>query len=205
MSDSVEKLIGLFSKFPGIGPRQARRFVYHLLEEPESTRSFLVQKISALKSEMVRCSRCKRFFPTGEAPHQDLCLICANESRDASLLMVIARDVDLESVEKTHAFNGTYFVLGGQLRILDKNPESRIRITDLESLVKNSPTLTEIIIAMNANTEGDYTAEYVREKLTESSPSRTLKITVLGRGLSTGTELEYSDSETIMYALKNRF
>jgi len=205
MSESVQKLTELFSKFPGIGPRQARRFVYHLLEESDGVRSLLAQKISALKSEMNRCSSCKRFFSTGDAPHQDVCLYCSDTTRDTAVLMVVARDIDLESVEKTGAYRGEYFVLGGQLRILDKNPESRIRIIELESLLSNSPKLKEIIIAMSANTEGDYTADYVRQKLLESFPARDLKITVLGRGLSTGTELEYSDSETITYALKNRF
>lgn len=205
MSESVQKLTELFSKFPGIGPRQARRFVYHLLEETESSRGFLAQKILSLKSEMMRCSQCKRFFSIGDAPHQSLCPICANTERDASQLMVVARDVDLESVEKTKSYSGNYFVLGGQLRILDKNPESRIRIIELESLLEKSSQVKEIIIAMNANSEGDYTADYVRQKLVESFPTRDLKITVLGRGLSTGTELEYSDSETITYALKNRF
>ncbi|MFA6006849.1 MAG: toprim domain-containing protein [Candidatus Paceibacterota bacterium] len=205
MSESVQKLTELFSKFPGIGPRQARRFVYHLLEETESSRGFLAQKILSLKSEMMRCSKCKRFFSVGDAPHQNLCPLCADTARDSSLLMVVARDVDLESVEKTKQYSGNYFVLGGQLKILDKNPESRIRIIELEALLHKSPDIKEIIIAMNANTEGDYTADYVRQKLTESFPTRDLKITVLGRGLSTGTELEYSDSETITYALKNRF
>ncbi len=205
MSESVQKLTELFSKFPGIGPRQARRFVYHLLEETESSRNFLAQKITALRTEMTRCSQCKKFFSIGDAPHQSLCPICANAERDATQLMVVARDVDLESVEKTKSYTGNYFVLGGQLKILDKNPESRIRIIELESLLEKSTEVKEIIIAMNANSEGDYTADYVREKLTESFPVRDLKITVLGRGLSTGTELEYSDSETITYALKNRF
>lgn len=205
MSESVQKLTELFSKFPGIGPRQARRFVYHLLEETEASRASLAQKISALKSEMMRCSKCKRFFSINDAPHQSICPICASTERDMSLLMVVARDIDLESVEKTESYFGNYFVLGGQLKILDKNPESRIRIIELEALVDKSKDVKEIIIAMNANSEGDYTADYVRQKLVESFPTRDLKITVLGRGLSTGTELEYSDSETITYALKNRF
>lgn len=205
MSESVQKLTELFAKFPGIGPRQARRFVYHLLEESDSSRNFLVQKISSLKHEMVRCSLCKRFFSIGNTPHQSLCPFCADTERDSSLLMVVARDVDLESVEKTSSYRGNYFVLGGQLKILDKNPESQVRIIELESLLNTSKDIKEIIIAMSANSEGDYTADYVRQKLTESLPTRDFKITVLGRGLSTGTELEYSDSETISYALKNRF
>ena len=205
MSESVQKLTEIFSKFPGIGPRQARRFVYHLLEEPDSSRNFLAQKITARKSEMIRCSQCKRFFSFGEASHQSLCPLCVETTRDSSLLMVVARDIDLESVEKTKSYDGHYFVLGGQLKILDKNPESRIRIIELEALLQKPPEVKEIIIAMSANAEGDYTADYVRQKLIESFPTRDLKITVLGRGLSTGTELEYSDSETITYALKNRF
>ena len=110
MSESVQKLIELFSKFPGIGPRQARRFVYHLLEESESSRNFLAHKITSLKSEMVRCIQCKRFFSVSEAPHQNLCPICADNGRDTSILIVVARDVDLESIEKTKSYSGNYFV-----------------------------------------------------------------------------------------------
>jgi len=207
MAESVEKLIELFTKFPGIGPRQARRFVYHLLEESESSRGFLAQKILSLKTEMARCVRCKRFFSVADnsGQAQTLCKICSNKERDTSLLMVLARDVDLESVEKTIGYNGSYFVLGGQLKILDKNPESRIRIIELEALIQSNQNIQEVIIAMSANTEGDYTADYVKQKLHDAFPDRDLKITVLGRGLSTGTELEYSDPETITYALKNRF
>lgn len=205
MSESAEQLTELFAKFPGIGPRQAKRFVYHLLQQPEASRTFLAQKILSLKSEMSRCEKCKRFYSLRKTSNATFCNLCADTTRNASLLLVVARDVDLETIEKTRSYSGQYFILGGQLKLLDKSPESHIRIIELEALLKNNPNIQEVILAMNANTEGDFTAEYVRSKLLESFPTRDLKISLLGRGLSTGTELEYSDSDTITYALKNRF
>ncbi len=127
--------------------------------------------------------------------------------------MLVSHDVDFENIEKTHFYNGYYFVLGGAVPILEKNPEKRIRQKELleivEKKIKNG--LSEIIIALNYNPEGENTLTYLQEilkPLTQPSSAKAtagaVKISTLGRGLSTGTELEYSDSDTIKNALKNR-
>lgn len=120
--------------------------------------------------------------------------------------MIVSNDVDFENIEKTRFFNGYYFMLGGSVPILEKNPEKRIRQKELLEVVekRSKDGLKEIIIALNYNPEGENTLTYLSEILKPLADKNNLKISTLGRGLSTGTELEYSDTETIKNALKNR-
>lgn len=196
--NSIDKLAELFKSFPGIGPRQARRFVYFLLSRNSGFSEELVRGIEGLKAEIRQCAECRRFFhsPTRQSV---LCSICSNASRDASLLMLVPRDVDLEAVEKSSAYEGYYFVLGGVIPILEKEPEKRIRLTELEARLKN-PSIKEVILAMNANQDGEHTAEFIKERFKDAPFS----FSELGRGLSTGAELEYADPETLKNALLHR-
>jgi recombination protein RecR len=120
--------------------------------------------------------------------------------------MIVSRDIDLDNIEKGHVFSGKYFVLGGLIPILDKFPEKRIRLKELLAIVEKHATkgLKEIILGLDANSEGEYTSDYVKKELSPIAEKYGIKISELGRGLSTGTELEYSDPETIKNALKNR-
>lgn len=120
------------------------------------------------------------------------------------MLAIVSRDVDLENIEKAHFYNGLYFVLGGTLPILEKNPEKRIRVNEMLELIKSRKEIKEIILAMNATADGENTSDYIESTLKSIMTERNIKLTHLGRGISTGTELEYSDPETIKNALKNR-
>lgn len=207
---SIDKLTELFAKFPGIGPRQARRFVYYLLTRNPSYIDEFTRLIAELKRDIRECASCHRFFE-GSLPNQRECDICQNTSRDASTLIVVCRDVDLENIEKSHIYSGKYFVLGGSVPILEKNPNERIRSAELVRIVeerggKTPPAvgLKEIILAMNLTPEGENTGEYIETLLRPITLKYTIKISHLGKGISTGTEIEYSDSETIKNALKNR-
>ncbi len=204
--DSIKKLTELFREFPGIGPRQAKRFVYFLLTRPNSYLSEFSEIVRELKKEIRICSSCFRFFPQ-DVSSSSQCHICTSKERDHSSLMIVTKDVDLETIEKSHSYNGTYFVLGGTVPILEKNPEIKIRSKELMSTVERKVKengLKEIIMAMNLNPEGENTEEYITRLLSPLVSAHSITISTLGRGLSTGTELEYSDSETIKYALKNR-
>ncbi|OHA25945.1 MAG: hypothetical protein A3D56_02960 [Candidatus Taylorbacteria bacterium RIFCSPHIGHO2_02_FULL_45_35] len=203
--NSVEKLTDIFSRFPGIGPRQAKRFVYYLLTRDSSTIEEFVRLVRELQDDVVRCKSCFHFFIQNKSKN-GLCNICLDGERDSETLMVVSRDVDLESIEKSGLYQGMYFVLGGTVPILEKNPEGKIRVKELQDAVKKRIALglKEIIVAMNWNPEGENTAEYVTKLLSPIISGLKIKISLLGRGLSTGTELEYSDSETIKNALKNR-
>lgn len=197
--NSIDKLSELFSRLPGIGPRQAKRFVYFLLSRNHDYAGELIRAIKRLKEEIIQCDRCRRFFPTPRFK-ESLCSVCGDEMRDPSLLMIVPKDVDLEAVESARSYRGYYFVLGGVLPILEKEPEKRIRLKELENHLKKNKGVKEIILAMNANLEGENTAEFLRQKYGGSDYT----FSILGRGLSTGAELEYADPETLKNALLHR-
>ena len=194
---NINRLIESFLKFPGIGPRQARRFVYFLAGENKEYADNLAKLILEVKSGMKQCESCYRYFESKNI-EIDLCPVCSGASRDSSVIMVVEKDVDLENIERTGNFRGKYFVLGGLLS-LGGNGTAEVRLKQLfEKVQKEKPA--EIILATSATVEGENTNLYI-ERILE--PLK-VKITRLGRGLSTGAELEYSDSETIENALKNR-
>lgn len=202
--NSIDKLAEIFSHFPGIGPRQARRFVYYLLSRQNGYNNELIGAIENLKRETAQCQVCLRFFPK-DVSQNSICSICRDPNRDSALLMIVPRDVDLDALEKSRSYKGYYFVLGGALPILEKDPQTRIRLRELVNLVKQKLTtnLSEIILAMNANTEGENTSDFLKEELNKILPNN-IKISVLGRGLSTGSELEYADPDTLKNALLHR-
>jgi recombination protein RecR len=209
--DNTQKLIELFKQFPGIGPRQAKRFVYFLLNRQNGYTKELADLISTIRSQVHVCDSCFRFFQN-DASGSTTCPVCADTRRDSSALMLVSHDVDFENIEKTKSFQGYYFVLGGTVPILEKTPEMRIRQRELLDIVEkrvsrvtlDTSGLKEIIIALNYNPEGENTLMYLQSLLRPLAEKYSLKISTLGRGLSTGTELEYSDTETIKNALKNR-
>ncbi len=179
--------------------------MYFLITRSPSYIEDFKKEISELKSEISSCADCKRYF-VKNGSQKKVCEICADTTRDNSSLMIVARDIDLENIEKSHNFLGKYFVLGGLVPILDKNPEQRIRLKELLALVNKmaESSLKEMILAFDLNSEGEYTAELIETELFPIADKYKIKISELGRGLSTGTELEYSDPETIKSALKNR-
>lgn len=204
--NSIQKLTEYFSHFPGIGSRQARRFVYYLLTRNPSYLKEFTELIRDIKTNIHECSACHQFFEQKNMKSTE-CEICRNPARDTKSLIIVARDVDFENIEKTHVYNGKYFILGGSVPILEKNPEQRIRSKELMNLVKNRAEkdgLSEIIVAMNATPEGENTGDFVESLLKPIISEKSIKISHLGRGISTGTELEYSDSETLKNALSNR-
>ncbi|GMU74354.1 MAG: recombination protein RecR [Candidatus Campbellbacteria bacterium] len=198
---SIQKLAEYFQKFPGIGPRQAKRFVHFLLTQEKSVLEDLSKRISELRGSVAQCPTCFRFYDADG--YADVCDICSSPNRDAHQLMLVEKDADLDAIEKSHAYTGRYFVLGGTVPLLqtEKNP---LRTGKLKKLLDNNAEITEIIIATGAHPEGEMTAEAVRAFLAPLSQKRGLTVSELGRGLSTGTELEYSDAETIKSALENR-
>lgn len=199
--NSIDRLSEIFSKFPGIGPRQAKRFVYYLLSRNHGSTEELVRAIQDLKRDIVQCPDCMRYFAkNGHAA--SLCSICSNAERDTSMLMIVPRDIDFEAVEKSGGFRGYYFVLGGSVPILEKEPEKRIRLRELKKILnkRKEQGLEEVILAMNANAEGENTAFLIKDMF----GSEPFTFSVLGRGLSTGAELEYADPETLKSAFLHR-
>jgi len=203
--DTVEKLTEVFKEFPGIGERQAKRFVYFLMSRNPAYSENLILLIKDLKKEISQCKECFRFF-INENNKGKICEICSNSSNDSSLLMIVEKDSDLESVKKSRVYHGKYFILGGLVPIVEKNTNSRIRINELIEKIKKDAKngLEEIILAFSLSPQGDHTDFYVRNQIKDLAENSNIKISSLGRGLSTGTELEYSDNDTLKNALKNR-
>ncbi|PIQ68457.1 MAG: recombination protein RecR [Candidatus Taylorbacteria bacterium CG11_big_fil_rev_8_21_14_0_20_46_11] len=202
---TFDKLVDVFRQFPGIGPRQAKRFVYFLLSREPEFIDELAHLAGTIKQEIVQCKECYRFFH--KRGTSSTCAICSDSNRTSSELMIVAKDTDLEAMEKSGMYDGRYFVLGGTIPLLEAKSKDVVRIAELKSrvtaLVKQG-VLQEVILALSLNTEGEYTGDELRKFLSPILAGKEVKISMLGRGLSTGSELEYADKETLQSALKNR-
>ena len=200
--DPIHRLASYFSKFPGIGERQSKRFVHFLLTRDQSYLEELSKLIASLRREISQCADCYRHFPVGSIAG-NICDVCRNPELDSSSLMIIEKDVDYESIRRSAVYKGKFFVLGGLVPLVEKGLEKRVRINELMDRI-NKGGIAEVILAFSLSPQGDHTDTYVREMLSSLKEKHGFKIASLGRGLSTGTELEYSDNETIRNALKNR-
>lgn len=204
--DHIDELASALSRFPGIGPRQGKRFVYYLLATSASERAKLAELIASLGKSVLQCPHCFRFHNGSSAR---ICTYCSDKTRDNSQLMLVEKDQDLAAIERAGTYHGTYFVLGGVLTLSGKGAIREKELLHLieKRLSKNdghtmSITLKEVVLALSATSEGEHTTDHIRELL---APWRDhLKISELGRGLATGSELEYSDPETLRAALSNR-
>lgn len=197
----MEELIELFKKFPGIGPRQAKRFVSFLMHSNNSYRQDLITGISNVNNKVVTCSLCNRKFI--DFRNSDKCNVCAKKREDKNLL-ILAYDNDIEIFEKTLAYNGQYFVLGKYIPLFSEKAHEYIDFDKLYKRIDDlkNKGLEEIILALNATSDGDYTVKVLKENINKKFPE--IKITLLGRGISNGAEIEYADQDTLREALRFR-
>ncbi len=201
--DSIDRLTEIFKDFPGIGERQAKRFVYFLMARNSGYAESLSKLILELKKEVSQCKECFKFFLFKDGKN-GLCEVCSNTNTDTTLLLVVEKDSDLESIKKSRVYGGRYFILGGLVPIVEKTTKSRVRIEELKKKISGDKNIKEIILAFSLSPQGDHTDHYVRNEIGSIIEPLKIKVSSLGRGLSTGTELEYSDNETLKNALKNR-
>lgn len=201
---SFDELARHFERFPGIGPRQARRFVYHLLTENPEALKTLAAAIADIQAKVTECAHCFRYFARDNG--NTLCELCENPARNHELLMVVERDSDISPIEHSDIYDGYYFVLGGTVPLLEPQENIKLRGGALRGIVdmRAKEGLKEVILAFSVNPDGENTARYVGTLLKETEEKYGIKISTLGRGLSTGSELEYADPETIKNALQNR-
>lgn len=193
--------------FPGIGERQAGRFVYFFMSRNKTFINNFVNLLLKLNEETKQCSECFRFFSEEGKSKNTLCDICRSSNTDRSTILVVERDSDLESIKNSRTYNGKYFVFGSLVPIVESNTNKTTRIEELKKLVASkmkNGEIKEIILAFSLNPQGNHTDFYIRNELKNLVKSDEIKISSLGRGLSTGTELEYSDNDTIRSALLNR-
>lgn len=206
----IDDLANSFMKFPGIGRRQAKRFAYFIIQSNPVFSKKLTDQINSIHKHTKQDPISFQYFYTPHAAEQ-YSPISLDPTRDANLLMIVEKDVDIESIEKSRAYHGHYFVLGGLAPMMDTDLEQVIRINPLLKLIEKkclesepSKKLTEVIFALAANTEGDRTTEILKQKIAPLQERFGFKISQLGRGFSTGTEVEYSDPDTLASALENR-
>jgi recombination protein RecR len=191
----LKNLIDQLSKLPEIGPRAATRLAFFMLNQPEDYIKNLSQAIQELKAKTKICKNC--FNLTSAS----ICDICADAKRDQNLICVVEDILDILPIEKTRRYQGAYHVLGGLIAPIDGITPDKLRIKELaERIKKLNAKKTEIILALNPTTEGDTTALYLERTLKPLN----IKVSRLGRGLSSGSDLEYADETTLINALQNR-
>ena len=193
MSSSLEDLVQLFSKLPGLGPRSARRAILHILKNKEKLIPRLSNSLLSLKEELKDCTRC------GNIDIIDPCNICNNYKRLKTKICVVEEVSDLWAIEKSNSFNGQYHVLGGVLSAIDGIGPEQLNIT---SLIKKSKddNVDELILATNATVEGQLTAQFIAEQFSDTK----ILVTRLAQGLPLGSELDYIDEGTLNTAFNSR-
>ncbi len=195
LPDPIQNAAAAFDTLPGVGPRAALRYAYWLVTQPKETIERFARSISKLAESVRHCDRC------GQWSDRSPCSICADSKRDQHLICVVATSQDIKAVEETGVFKGVYFVLGGTIDPIEGRTPDTLRIPELMTrITSNSDSMTEIILAMDADVPGDVTALYLKKQL-EQFP---VKITRLGRGIPPGAALEYADAHTLADALENR-
>jgi recombination protein RecR len=193
LPDPIVALITALSKLPGIGPRTAERLALHLVQTNLETVKQLADAIIQGRERVRFCEVC------GALTEQSPCALCSDPRRDASLLCVIERAVDLLNLEKSAMFRGKYHVLGGKLSPLNGVGPEDLRITELEKRLTSEP-IKEIVLAFASDVEGDATTYYLAKRLAREE----LKITRIAHGLPAGTGLEFADEVTLGHAFEGR-
>ncbi len=206
--NATDRLTELFMRFPGIGPKQARRFVYFLLREHSHYKEQLIKALEELKFTGKQCDMCFRFFGDKSQNNKKLlCDICDSESRDVSVFMIVEKELDVDAVEKTGSYDGLYFILGGLVPPLTEKPSELIRIRELTGRIHKAleeEKLIEVIFALPVTDYGDTTKEYVEKTIKQIVGIEKVTLSNLARGLSSGLELEYVDRDTFKSALEHR-
>jgi len=204
--NTLDSLIRYFEGFPGVGARQAKRFALHVLRMGEADAKELARLVENIKRNVTECPSCHRYF-SNENNKTPTCSICNSSNRNHNRLLVVERDSDIQAIERAGMFDGLYFVLGGTVPLLNAKDNSKLRGGKLKATVEARipEGLEEIILGFSINPDGENTARFVESILEELAQEHEVRISHLGRGLSTGSELEYADAETLKNALQNRY
>ena len=195
-SKPIENLIRAFSHLPGVGRRTAERYVFHLLKAGKKDPAELDLAIKNLISTIKSCAICSDFSDRSPCP------ICADPKRNKNQICVVAEPQDLQAIERTNIYNGRYHILRGLVETdALTNDENTLKIPELLVRIKTEE-ITEIILALNPDLQGETTAMYLEKELKALNPE--LIITRLARGLPMGSDLQYADEITLSSAFKHR-
>jgi recombination protein RecR len=193
LPDPITSLIAALRMLPGIGPRSAERIALHIVQTEAGAAKELADTICSARERVRLCEVC------GALTEQSPCDICSDHRRDASLVCVVERPVDILSLEKSGTFHGKYHVLGGRISPLNGVQAEDLNIAGLERRLSQEP-ITELIMALGTDVEGDATSFYLAKRLARPG----LKITRIAHGLPAGTGLESADEITLSRALEGR-
>ena len=196
--EPVARLIEAFNRLPGIGPKTAQRLTYHVLRAPDAEARALAAALVAIREQVVFCERC---FNISDAP---LCPICRDPGRDTRRLCVVEEPLDVLALERTGEFRGLYHVLHGAISPIDGVGPDPLRIRELleraDAAAREGEPFSEVILATNPTLEGEATAMYLDERLSD----RVGSVTRIARGIPVGGDLEYADEVTLIRALQGR-
>jgi recombination protein RecR len=192
MPKTLDELIEALSSLPGIGRKSATRMAFYLLKRPADESAELAGRIVRARENLRPCTNC------GNLAESQLCDICANDSRDKSLICVVEESSDLQAIESTGEYRGLYHVLGGALSPLDGIGPDELNLDSLRQRVASDAR--EVILATNPSTEGEATASYIMALLKDSG----VKLSRIARGLPAGGSLEFADKTTLSRAMENR-
>ena len=189
----LERAVSEFSRLPGIGRKTALRLVLWLLRQDNSDVEQFADAVSRLKKEVKYCQVCHNISDS------DICPICADPRRDASLVCVVENIQDVMAIENTQQYHGLYHVLGGIISPMDGIGPSDIEVDSLVNRVE-AGGVSEVILALSPTMEGDTTNFYIYRKLASTG----VKVSVIARGVAVGNELEYTDEVTLCRSIMNR-
>jgi len=191
-AESVENLINLLARLPGIGRKSAGRLAFYILKSSREEAAALAEAITNVKEKVGFCSIC---FNLSE---NDPCYICSDPNRKTDTICVVEEASDIIALEKAEGYNGLYHILGGRISPLDGVGPDDLKIEEL--LQRISEDVKEVIVATNPNVEGEATALHLAKLLKPTG----VKISRIARGLPVGSDLEYADGMTITRALDAR-
>jgi recombination protein RecR len=193
LPEVIKKFIEIASKLPSIGPRQATRLAFHLITSGKNEIENLEKAVADLK-KIKTCERCF-FVYNGDCP------ICSDKNRIKDVIVIVEKETDLISLEKTGKFNGQYLILGGLAKNGILDPKQKLRLKSLaERIKKQGGRVKEIILALNLTTFGDFTSSLIEQELKPWAQ----KISRLAKGVPTGGEIEFADEETLGSAFEGR-
>jgi recombination protein RecR len=190
-----KKIINFFNKFPEIGPRQAIRFFFWFLKQDQREKEEFLENLKALIENAKFCKFC--FFPSLE----EVCSICSDPKRLSEVLMIVARETDVLSLETAKVFKGKYFILGGLILPFEEKSFIKERLKYLEERLKEEKNIKEVIIGLPFTREAEPTLRYLENILKKYDK---IKVTKLAKGIPAGGEIEFTDPETLKSAIEQR-
>ncbi|MEX0689899.1 MAG: toprim domain-containing protein [Candidatus Paceibacterota bacterium] len=191
----IKNFIEHFSRLPSVGPRMATRLAFFLVNINKSQ----LKDLSEVFSKLEKMDNCPKCFFVKESKEK-LCTICSSEKRDQDVILIVEKETDLLSVEKSNSFKGTYLILGNLNNKGSLSDKQKLRLQNIKKIAAKKGKIKEVIIALSSTTEGDLISQTIKKELSNS----TEKITKIGRGIPTGGEIEFADEDTLSNALEGR-